>query len=80
MLLIVRDGDFRDSHYPLGKPARALRLTLGNLSNTELVALVEKRWDAVAESPTRGACYLELSREGLMSLPQATGPMANPPP
>jgi len=29
MLLITKDGDFRDDHLPTGKPARVLRLTLG---------------------------------------------------
>ena len=29
MLLISKDGDFRDSHYLRGSPARVLRLTLG---------------------------------------------------
>ncbi|WP_296756526.1 DUF5615 family PIN-like protein [Thioalkalivibrio sp.] len=30
MLLITKDGDFRDSHYLRGSPARVLRVTLGN--------------------------------------------------
>jgi predicted nuclease of predicted toxin-antitoxin system len=42
MLLI--SGDFRDTHFLIGTPARVLRVTLGNLSNTQLIELVEASW------------------------------------
>lgn len=70
MLLITTDGDFRDSHFVNGSPARVLRLTLGNLSNTELIALVEAYWSAVAESCGSESCDIELSREGIVRSPQ----------
>ena len=69
MLLITKDGDFRDSHFVNGTPACILRLTLGNLSNNELIALMEAHWSAVAESCGRETCYLELSSEGIVRLP-----------
>ncbi|WP_051021898.1 DUF5615 family PIN-like protein [Thioflavicoccus mobilis] len=69
MLLITKDGDFRDRHFLTGTPARVLRVTLGNLSNTELIALVEASWNAIAESCREQACYLELSRAGVVRLP-----------
>jgi len=71
MLLITKDGDFRDSHFLNGTPARILRVTLGNLSNTDLVALVEQHWSAVIELRARESCYIELSREGLIRFPSA---------
>jgi predicted nuclease of predicted toxin-antitoxin system len=70
MLLITKDGDFRDSHFLTGTPARILRVTLGNLANPDLVALLEQHWAAVTEHCADGACYLELSREGLTRLPR----------
>ncbi len=69
MLLITKDGDFRDTHFLIGTPARVLRLTLGNLSNTELIELVEAYWSTVAESCGGESCYIELSREGIVVLP-----------
>jgi predicted nuclease of predicted toxin-antitoxin system len=64
MLRITKDGDFRASHLLTGRPARLLRLTLGNLSNTELIALIESSWPGIAECCREGSCYLELSRDG----------------
>ena len=72
MLLITKDGDFRDSHYLRGSPARVLRVTLGNQPNAELVTLLEQYWEAIVQSATQERCYLELSREGLIRLPPAS--------
>lgn len=69
MLLITKDGDFRDSHFLSRTPARLLRLTLGNLSNTQLIELVEAHWPEIAELASRDACYLELSQAGLIRVP-----------
>jgi predicted nuclease of predicted toxin-antitoxin system len=72
MLLITKDGDFRDSHYLRGSPARVLRITLGNVPNAELVALFEQHWQAIVDSAAQERCYVELSREGLIRLPPAS--------
>jgi predicted nuclease of predicted toxin-antitoxin system len=66
MLLITKDGDFRDSHFLTGSPARVLRLTLGNLSNTALIALVEASWQSITACCHGGSCYIELSRDGMV--------------
>ncbi len=64
-VLISKDGDFRDSHFLAGKPARLLRLTLGNISNDRLVELFDRHWETLhAELATR-PCYVELGPEGL---------------
>ncbi len=70
MLLITKDSDFRDSHLLTGTPARVLRVTLGNLTNSELVSLVEAHWTAIAQVCAGESCYMELSREGLIQLPE----------
>lgn len=71
MLLITKDGDFRDSHFLNGTSTHILRLTLGNLPNTDLIALVEQHWAAVSDLCAGETCYIELSREGLIRLPSA---------
>jgi predicted nuclease of predicted toxin-antitoxin system len=71
MLLITKDGDFRNSHFLSGKPARILRLTFGNLSNTDLIALVETHWaNIVVHCSSCESCYIELSLEGLVYFPK----------
>jgi len=69
MLLITKDGDFRDSHFLNRTPRRLLRITLGNLSNAELIARVERHWPDIAALAAEGRCYAELSREGLRRFP-----------
>ncbi|MBK1621290.1 hypothetical protein CKO42_23300 [Lamprobacter modestohalophilus] len=66
MLLITKDGDFRDSHFLRGTPARMVRLILGNLSNTEVIAIVEASWSSIAACCSATSCYIELSREGMV--------------
>jgi len=69
MLLITKDGDFRDSHFLSGTPARLLRITLGNLSNTDLTALMEAHWPTIAQIAGQGQCYIEPSRGGIVRFP-----------
>lgn len=70
MLLISKDGDFRDKHFIQGTPARILRITLGNLPNTELIAIVEQRWPDIAALYSQGPFYAELSPDGLLRFPE----------
>lgn len=70
MLLITEDGDFRDSHFLAGTPTRLLRVTLGNLPNTELMGLIESHWPTIAEFAEQRPCYIELSRGGIVRFPR----------
>ena len=67
---ITKDGDFRDSHFLHGTPARLLRITLGNLANAELTALVEAHWAIIAELAEQARCYMELSHAGIVRFPR----------
>ena len=69
MLLITKDGDFRDSHFLRGTPKLLLRLVLGNVSNDELVTLIKSFWPEIAKASQEDRCYLELSRNGLFRVP-----------
>jgi len=50
---------------------RVLRLTLGNLSNAELIALVERSWTIIVGACRTQVCYLELSRGGVLRAPHS---------
>ncbi len=69
MLLITKDGDFRDSHFLRGTPKRLVRLVIGNVSNDELIGLIESYWPEIATASEQDHCYLELSRGGLCRAP-----------
>jgi predicted nuclease of predicted toxin-antitoxin system len=64
-VLITKDGDFRDSHFLQGSPARIVRITLGNISNNTLIALFDQHWDTLQERLVTRPCYIELAKEGL---------------
>ena len=64
-IVVTKDDDFVDSHLLLGRPARLLLISTGNISNDEPQALVvAHRDDMVAEF--RSAAFVELGRGGLI--------------
>ena len=65
MVLITKDSDFRDNHFVTGTPARLLRVTLGNLSNTALLALFDEHWEALARVLAESPRYVELGSGGV---------------
>ncbi len=66
MVLITKDSDFRDSHFLTGTPARLVRVTLGNLSNTTLLALFDDHWEALAQALAGSPRYIELGSAGII--------------
>ena len=66
MVLITKDSDFRDSHFLSGTAARLIRVTLGNLSNTDLLALFDEHWEALAQALAGSPRYVELGSAGIM--------------
>jgi predicted nuclease of predicted toxin-antitoxin system len=73
-ILITKDGDCRDSHLLRGKPARLLRVTLGNLSNTELVEFIASHWNELERLFEDSPRCIELGRNGLRVLPRPEPP------
>ena len=63
--LITKDADFRDRHFISGKPARVVRVTLGNLANDQLLALFDYHWAALRELLDEQRCYIEVGSSGL---------------
>ena len=63
--LITKDADFRDSHFITGKPARVVRVTLGNLSNDQLIALFDHHWTMLRSVFKEARCYVEIGTGGL---------------
>lgn len=62
--LITKDADFRDSHFITGKPARVVRVALGNLSNDQLIALFDHHWTALRSIFEEARCYVEIGTGG----------------
>lgn len=50
MKFLVKDRDFRNSHFLKGTPRRLLVVHTGNISNDDLLALFEANVEQIAEA------------------------------
>ncbi len=48
-IVITKDSDFLDSHLIQGVPKRLLIVTTGNITNKELLNLVQKHFDSIIQ-------------------------------
>ena len=60
IVIISKDADFVDLVQRLGPPPQIVRLTCGNVSNTALVTLLERRWTDVRRLLDAGEPVVEL--------------------
>jgi predicted nuclease of predicted toxin-antitoxin system len=63
--VVTKDRDFRDSHLLRRTPRRLLVIATGNITNNDLLALLETNLDLVIEAFTEAA-LVELGAEQLI--------------
>lgn len=63
--LVTKDSDFVVSRLHVGRPARLLLVSVGNTSNSDLLAILRKFLVDI-EDAAASATYLELTREFLI--------------
>ncbi len=66
-IVISKDNDFRASHLLDGTPVRLLVVSTGNITNRDLLALVDEHFDAVVAA-FEGASLVELTADDLSIL------------
>ena len=66
-IVISKDSDFRDSHLLSGSPARLLVVTTGNITNRDLLVLIDEHLDEVVAAFV-GARLVQLSGDDLSVL------------
>jgi len=59
--VVTKDQDFVNSHLLQGKPERLLLISTGNITNNDLVSLLEENLPAIMTMFTSGT-FVELSR------------------
>lgn len=62
---MTRDADFRHSHTVAGTPKRLLVVATGNIRNSDLIALVERRLDDIVTA-FGASTFVELHRDVLV--------------
>lgn len=66
-IVVSKDNDFRASHLLGGRPARLLVVSTGNITNRDLLALIDGHLDAVVAA-FEGASLVELTADDLSIL------------
>lgn len=66
MILLTKDKDFVTSHAFLRSPKRLIKINLGNLSNSELLHIVDKNWMSISGIISRAEYMIELDRIGIV--------------
>lgn len=64
-VVVTKDRDFVDSFLMHGEPAKLLFITTGNISNDQLVKLLQANWQGLLQMLGQGD-YVELSRTSLV--------------
>ena len=67
--MITKDADFRNSHLLTGSPVRLLVVATGNISNDDLLGLLESRLSDIAHAFI-GGDLVELRRDSFVWYPR----------
>lgn len=68
-VVVSKDADFRNNHLLLGSPVQLLVVATGNISNDDLLDLVESRLADISHAFV-GADLVELRRDSLVWYPR----------
>lgn len=71
-VVVTKDADFLESHLLGGEPRRLLRITTGNISNADLLALFTTFMPAL-EIGFGDADHVDVSVAGLLVYPRESG-------
>ncbi len=66
-IVVTKDIDFKNSHIISGKPRKVLRITLGNISNQKLIAILDINLETILDHFTTEKCFIEIG-DGTMEV------------
>jgi predicted nuclease of predicted toxin-antitoxin system len=66
LIVITKDQDFKNSHFVNKTPKKVIRITLGNISNNNLILLFEKYIPRILTLSLNETFYLEVSDERII--------------
>ena len=58
----TKDEDFKNSHLVKSKPAKLIRITLGNISNKDLVEIFDKNLLLIISKMKEPICFIEIGK------------------
>jgi predicted nuclease of predicted toxin-antitoxin system len=66
LVVVTKDDDFKNSHFINKTPKKLIRITLGNISNSELVLIFGKYLPFILSIGRQKNSYIEVDREQLI--------------
>ncbi len=65
LILISKDADFRDSHYLKNTPKKLVKINLGNISNADLILIIENNLVKLEKLNSIESFILEIDNNSL---------------
>lgn len=66
LILISKDADFRDSFYLKNTPKKLVKVNLVNISNSELILILENNLDKIEKLNLLDSFILEIDKDSLI--------------
>ena len=66
LILITKDADFRDSHYLKNNPKKLIKINLGNISNADLLLIIENNLTKIEKLNSNDSFILEVDTDNLI--------------
>jgi len=63
LVVITKDSDFKNFHFINRTPKKVIRVTLGNISNADLLLLFEKYLPFILPLAMKSDFYIEIDKE-----------------
>lgn len=58
--VLTKDMDFKNSHFLQNTPLRLIRVALGNISNKELLAILDTHFEVFKANCEASKCFIEI--------------------
>jgi len=66
LVVITKDEDFKNSHFVKKTPKKIVRITLGNIGNSELILVFDKYLPFILSAVQKNSFYIEVNRDQLL--------------
>jgi predicted nuclease of predicted toxin-antitoxin system len=64
-VLVTKDADFRDSFFLKNSPKKLVKINLGNISNLELIKIIDSNLDKIEQLNTNESFIIEIDIESV---------------
>ncbi len=66
LIVVTKDGDFKNSHFINKTPKKVIRVALENISNADLILLFTKYLPFILPISIKGNLYIEIDSEQII--------------